>query len=137
MKILICGPEGSGKTTLAKPFAELIGGVYINKDSYQKELRGYVDGIVAAGKTVVIDKRCNTNEAVQYLDPDYVVWLDMRTLKTERPYKVDYHVAKWFNDTHIELMEVVSNFMERKAKSEEGMYPITHSDMKHEDWPEG
>jgi len=137
MKILICGPEGSGKTTLAKPFAELIGGVYINKDSYQKELRGYVDGIVASGKTVVIDKRCNTNEAVQYLDPDYVVWLDMRTLKTERPYKVDYHVAKWFNDTHIELMEVVSNFMERKAKSEEGMGSITYSDMKHEDWPEG
>ena len=31
MKILICGPEGSGKTTLAKPFAELLGGIYVNK----------------------------------------------------------------------------------------------------------
>ena len=32
MKILIFGLPGSGKTTLAKPFAELIGGVHINAD---------------------------------------------------------------------------------------------------------
>jgi hypothetical protein len=52
----------------------------------------------------------------------------------ESPDSVDYHVAKWFNDTHVELMEVVSNFMERKAKPQGS---ITHSDMRHEDWPEG
>jgi broad-specificity NMP kinase len=115
MKILICGPEGSGKTTLAKPFAELVNAVYVNKDSYSKnELRGFVDGIVSLGNTVVIDKRCNTNAAVEYLQPDYIVWLDMRTVKTERPYRVDYHVTKWFDDTHAQLMPVVQRWMEKK-----------------------
>jgi broad-specificity NMP kinase len=114
MKILICGPEGSGKTTLAKPFAELLGAVYVNKDTYADELKGYVDGLVAAGKTVVIDKRCNTNEAVEYLDPDYVVWMDMRTVKTEKPSRVDYHVAEWFDDTDKQLLDVVKRYMEKK-----------------------
>jgi broad-specificity NMP kinase len=113
MIILICGPEGSGKTTLAKPFAELLGAMYVNKDTYANELKGYVDGIVAAGKTVVIDKRCNTNEAVEYLDPDYIVWMDMRTVKTERPSRVDYHVAEWFDDTHKQLIDVVKRYMEK------------------------
>ena len=39
MKILIFGLPGSGKTTLAKPFADLIGGVHINAD----EVRGHYD----------------------------------------------------------------------------------------------
>jgi len=114
MKILICGPEGSGKTTLAKPFAKLINGIYVNKDSYANELRGYIDGIVSAGKTVVIDKRCNTNKAVEYLDPDYIVWMDMRTVKTERPNRVDYHIEKWFNNAHEQLMPVVQRWIEIK-----------------------
>ena len=29
MKILICGPKGSGKTTLAKPLAKELNGEYI------------------------------------------------------------------------------------------------------------
>ena len=37
MKILIFGLPGSGKTTLAKPFAELIGGVHLNADDVRKE----------------------------------------------------------------------------------------------------
>ena len=82
MKILICGPEGSGKTTLAKPFAKLLDATYVTKESYANELRGYCDGLVAAGKTVVIDKRCNTNASVEYLDPDYIVWMD--TIKKGR-----------------------------------------------------
>ena len=122
MKILICGPEGSGKTMLAKPFATLLGGVYIDRNSYTNELRGYVDGIVAAGKTVVIDKRCNTNEAVEYLDPDYIVWMD--TIKEgrfadtnkmfENPTSCDYHVKEWFTDTHQQLSEVIKNYMEKQ-----------------------
>jgi len=114
MKILICGPEGSGKTTLAKPFAELISAAYVTKDTYTNELKGYVDGIVSTGKTVVIDKRCNTNESVEYLNPDYIVWLDMRTVKTERPSRVDYHITQWFDDTHAQLMEVIQSYMEKK-----------------------
>ena len=37
MKILIFGLPGSGKTTLAKPFAELIGGIHINADVVRKK----------------------------------------------------------------------------------------------------
>ena len=36
MKVLIFGLPGSGKTTLAKPFAKLIGGVHINADEVRK-----------------------------------------------------------------------------------------------------
>ena len=114
MKILICGIEESGKTTLAKPLSELLNAVYVNKDTYTKELRGYVDGLVAAGKTVVIDKRCSTKKAVEYLAPDYIIWMDTRTKKTERPNRVDYHVSKWFDDTHNQLVKVVNNYILKK-----------------------
>ena len=118
MKILICGPEGSGKTTLAKPFAELINAVYVHRDSYPCELRGYIDGLVAAGNVVVIDKRCNTNEAVEYLGPDYIVWMDMRTVKTEKPSRVDYHIEKWFDDTPTQLVKVLERYTYWKNKNE-------------------
>lgn len=113
MIILICGPEGSGKTTLAKPLADLLNAVYVNKDTYSNELKGYIDGLVAAGKTVVVDKRCNTNEAVEYLDPKFVIWMDTKNVKTEKPSRVNYHVAQWFDDTHAQLVDVVKTFMER------------------------
>ena len=41
MKILIFGLPGSGKTTLAKPFAELIGGVHINADSVRERYKDW------------------------------------------------------------------------------------------------
>jgi len=113
MIILICGAEGSGKTVLAKPFAQLLNAVYVNKDTYQKELKGYIDGLVAAGKTVVVDKRCQTSKAVEYINPDFVVWMDTVDAKIERPAKVNYHVAQWFNDTHAQLGSVVKTYMER------------------------
>ena len=70
MKILIFGLPGSGKTTLAKPFAELIGGIHINADvvrtSYDdwdfspegrirqaQRMRHLADGVVMAGKIAV------------------------------------------------------------------------------------
>ena len=37
MKILIFGLPGSGKTTLAKPFAKLINGIHINADEVRKK----------------------------------------------------------------------------------------------------
>ena len=41
MKILIFGLPGSGKTTLAKPLAELIGGVHLNADNIREMYEGH------------------------------------------------------------------------------------------------
>jgi len=115
MKILICGVEGSGKTRLAKPLANLLGAEYVTKDSHTTELRGYIDGILSTGnKLVVIDKRCSNEQARQYIDADFVIWMDTLTDKSmKRPNKVDYHVCAWFNDTHEILVEVIKKYMER------------------------
>lgn len=115
MIILVCGAEGSGKTVLAKPFAELLGAEYVNKDTYNRnELKGYIDGIASTGKIVVVDKRCQTIKAHEYIDPDYVVWVDTVDEKIETPPKVNYHVAAWFKDTHEQLVDVVKSYMERE-----------------------
>ena len=56
-------------------------------------------------------------------DADFTVWMD--TIKEgrfedtnalfETPNDVDYHVAKWFTDTHEQLMPVVQRWMERNV----------------------
>ena len=68
--VLIFGLPGSGKTTLAKPFAELIGGVHLNADEVRERyndwdftqegrmrqaqrMRYLADGVASAGKIAV------------------------------------------------------------------------------------
>jgi len=141
MKILIFGLPGSGKTTLAKPFAELIGGVHINADEVRQHyddwdftpegrmrqanrMRHLSDGVVRAGKIAVTDFVCPTEQARQAFDPDFTVWMD--TIQEGRfedtnkmfqaPPKCDYHVSKWFDDTHSQLLEVVKAWMQRNGK---------------------
>ena len=142
MKILICGLPGSGKTTLAKPFAELIGGIWINADQIREEytdwdfsmegrirqaqrMRYLADGIVKAGKIAVADFVCPTEQARLEFAPDYTVWMD--TIKEGRfedtnkifepVLKYDYHVSEWFDDTHKELVNIVSTYMQRNKNA--------------------
>ena len=132
------GLPGSGKTTLAKPFAELIGGVWINADQVREKyndwdftdegrqrqahrMRHLADGIELAGKIAVADFVCPTEELRQLFAADYTIWMDTipegRFADTnaifENPSRVDYHVKGWFKDTHAELVKVITNYIER------------------------
>ena len=141
MKILIFGLPGSGKTTLAKPFADLFGAVHINADAVRTQYEGpdmtkwdfslegrmqqaqrmrhLADGVVMAGKIAVADFVCPTEEARKVFAPDFTVWMDTisrgRYEDTndmfETPEQVDYHVSQWFNNTPEALLPVVNRFM--------------------------
>jgi adenylylsulfate kinase len=139
MKILICGLPGAGKSTLAEPFAKLIGGIWINADQVREEyddwdftpegrmrqaqrMRFLSDGVVRAGKIAVTDFVCPTEAARRAFDPDFTVWMD--TIKEGRfedtnkmfepPVKCDYHVSGWFNDTDQELLKVVNWWIKKE-----------------------
>ncbi len=136
MKILIFGLPGSGKTTLAKPFADLINGVHINADQVRKEYNDWdftlegrhrqssrmkylADGVVKAGKIAVADFVCPTPLTRLEFNPNYTVWMDTVSRSVyedtndmfEPPEKVDYHVEKWFENAHEQLMPVVQRWM--------------------------
>ena len=136
MKILIFGLPGSGKTTLAKPFADLIGGVHINADEVRtkyddwdftragrvrqaQRMRHLADGVVMAGKVAVVDFVCPTYITRLEFDADFTVWMDTISVGDypdtnalfEKPDAVDYHVEKWFDNAHEQLMPVVKRWM--------------------------
>lgn len=141
MKLLIFGLPGSGKSTLAEPLAKKLEGVWLNADQVRKKyndwdftiegrmrqalrMKHLSEGIVMAGKVAVVDFICPTKEARQLFDPDYTVWMD--TIRSgryddtnkifEKPEinTINYHVAKWFDDTPEQLEKVFQNFVQRQ-----------------------
>lgn len=143
MKILIFGLPGSGKTTLAKPFADLIGAVHINADEVRKEyddwdftpegrmrqamrMKYLADGIVKAGKICVADFVAPTPDARKEFGANFTVWMDTieegRFEDTNKMFvkpsmdDIDYHVAGWFKDTHEQLALVIRKYLERGKK---------------------
>ena len=141
MKLLIFGLPGSGKSTLAEPLAKKLDGVWLNADQVRKKyndwdftiegrmrqalrMKHLSEGIVMAGKVAVVDFICPTKEARQLFEPDYTVWVD--TIRSgryddtnkifEKPEinTINYHVAKWFDDTPEQLEKVFQNFVQRQ-----------------------
>ena len=140
MRILIFGLPGSGKTTLEEPFAKEIGGVWINADEVRERyhdwdfspegrlrqaerMRHLADGVVSAGKIAVADFVAPTFLTRIKYKADFEVWMDTieesrykdTNAMFEEPLECDYHVAKWFNDTDIQLADVLKKF---KAKTD-------------------
>jgi len=102
MKILIFGLPGSGKTTLAEPFAKEIDGVWINGDQVREKyqdkdfsfkgrlkqmlrMKYLADGVVMAGRIAVADFVCPTSTARAAFGADYTVFMD--TLKASKSTK--------------------------------------------------
>ena len=139
MKILIFGLPGSGKTTLAKPFAALIGGVHLNADTVRTEYNDWdftmegrnrqssrmkylADGVVKAGKIAVADFVCPTHLTRSEFNADYTVWMDTISVGDypdtnalfEKPVNddIDDHVERGFDNAHEQLMPVVQRWME-------------------------
>lgn len=138
MKILIFGLPGSGKTTLAKPLAELLGGIHINADEVREKyndwdfspegrqrqaqrMKHLSDGVELAGKIAIADFICPSQRAREEFKADFYIWMD--TIKEgryedtnkifEAPPWVDYHVSEWFDDTHKQLSKVIEAYIGR------------------------
>ena len=139
MKVLIFGLPGSGKSTLAEPFAKEIGGVWINADEVRERyhdwdfspegrirqaerMRYLADGVVSAGKIAVADFVAPTFLTRIKYKADFEVWMDTieksryedTNVMFEKPLEWDYHVAQWFNDTHVQLADVLKRFRAKK-----------------------
>jgi len=87
-------------------------------------MRHLADGIVMADKIAVADFVCPTKEAREQFEPDFVVWMDTipegryedtnRMFENPKKVDVDYHVAEWFNDTHVQLVPIIERFMKKQ-----------------------
>ena len=138
MKILVFGLPGSGKSYLAQVLSPLINAVWLNADRVREEandwdftpegsqrqanrMKDLSQKALDVGKHVIADFVCPTQKTREDFNADYTVWVDTikegrfeDTNKMFEPLEqdeYDYHVAEWFNDTHKELLEIVSKYL--------------------------
>ena len=139
-KILVMGLPGAGKTTLSKFLVEELNAAWLNADEIRKKfndwdfseegrirqakrMKDLSDNYLSQGKNVVADFICPTKAARKQFNADFIVWMDTikegRFEDTNKMFEslerdeYDYHVSGWFDDTHKELVKVVSKYMER------------------------
>ena len=97
--------------------------IFYSKSCLDLQKKFLSDGIVKAGKIAVADFICPTKAARKQFNADFIVWMDTikegRFEDTNKMFEslerdeYDYHVSGWFDDTHKELVKVVSKYMER------------------------
>jgi len=96
MKILICGVDGAGKTTLAKFIAPLLGAVHYDGDEVRamtgnagfdlasriaqaNTMRVLCDKVKAAGGVAIASFVCPTSETRSVFGADCTIWIDNST----------------------------------------------------------
>lgn len=70
--IVLCGPPGSGKSTMAREYTTLLERkyVYINQDAQQRKHLQLFDEAIAAGNSVIVDRlNFSKNQRDRYLNP--------------------------------------------------------------------
>ena len=120
MKILIFGLPGSGKTTLAKILSKKLKAVHINADEVREKYNDWdftpegrlrqayrmkflSDGVNLAGRTVVADFVCPTENTRSEFNADFNIWMDTITSGRfedtnkmfEKPSDADFVVKEW------------------------------------------
>tara|TARA_B100000886_G_scaffold74971_1_gene48421 strand:- start:10248 stop:10664 length:417 start_codon:yes stop_codon:yes gene_type:complete len=128
MKILIFGLPGSGKTTLAKILSKKLKAVHINADEVREKYNDWdftpegrlrqayrmkflSDGVNLAGRTVVADFVCPTENTRLEFNADFNIWMDTITSGRfedtnkmfEKPSDADFVVKEW-NDKNQKII---------------------------------
>ena len=92
------------------------------------------DGVVMSGKIAVADFVCPTKELRKVFGADFSVYMDtipegrfeVTNRMFERPetkgLDCDYHVAQWFEDTHLQLVPVIERFIKKQNTTPVGYW---------------